>query len=53
MIKQSGKISFQIKILVDSMQRVGHNIDWTEEVEIMEREKTWSGFHIRFRQKLI
>ena len=42
MIKQSGKISFQIKILVDSMQRVGHNIDRTEEVEIMER-KTYQG----------
>ena len=43
MIKQSGKISFQIKILVDSMQRVGHNIDRTEEVEIMKRKKTYQG----------
>ena len=46
-------------ILVDSMQRVGHNIDRTEEVEIMEKKHikakgiTESGFHIRFRQKLI
>ena len=36
MIKQSGKISFQIKILVDSMQRVGHNIDRTSKLPVAD-----------------